>query len=198
MPDLAVQHLMRNGYGFGAEGDWKTSALVRAMKVMSAGLKGGASFIENYTYHFSVNGDKVLGAHMLEICASITSTKPKLESLPLSIGGRADPVRLTLDAHTRPAVGASIMDMGQRFRIVANMVDVIPTDASLPKLPVPGALWIPCPELKVAAWLYAGAPHWLQLCCYSRTLERFRRDSEYRIHIDRQKHYVEEFKERLR
>src|SRR5689334_1578110 len=116
LPGLAVQRLMRDGYGFGAEGDWKTSALVRAMKVMSAGLKGGVSFMEDYTYHFSTSGDKVLGAHMLEICESIASHKPKLDILPLSIGSKADPIRLIFDANTGPAIGASIMDMGQRFR----------------------------------------------------------------------------------
>jgi L-arabinose isomerase len=161
LPGLAVQRLMRDGYGFGAEGDWKTSALVRAMKVMSAGLKGGVSFMEDYTYHFSASGDKVLGAHMLEICESIAATKPKLEILPLSIGGKADPVRLIFDANTGPAIGASIMDMGQRFRLVANVVDVVPTDAPLPKLPVARAYWAPRPSLKTAAaaWIYAGGAH---------------------------------------
>ncbi len=161
LPGLAVQRLMRDGYGFGAEGDWKTSALVRAMKVMSAGLKGGVSFMEDYTYHFSASGDKVLGAHMLEICESIAAGKPKLEVLPLSIGGKADPVRLIFDANTGPAIGASIMDMGQRFRLVVNKVDVIPTDAPLPKLPVARALWVPRPDLKTAAaaWIYAGGAH---------------------------------------
>jgi L-arabinose isomerase len=163
LPGLAVQRLMRDGYGFGAEGDWKTSALVRAMKVMSAGVQGGVSFMEDYTYHFSASGDKVLGAHMLEICESIAaaSAKPKLEILPLSIGGKADPVRLIFDANTGPAIGASIMDMGQRFRLVANVVDVIPTDAPLPNLPVARALWLPRPSLKIAAaaWIYAGGAH---------------------------------------
>jgi L-arabinose isomerase len=161
LPGLAVQRLMRDGYGFGAEGDWKTSALVRAMKVMSAGLKGGVSFMEDYTYHFSASGDEVLGAHMLEICESIAATKPKLEILPLSIGGKADPVRLIFDANTGPAIGASIMDMGQRFRLVANKVDVVPIDAPLPKLPVARALWLPRPNLKTAAaaWIYAGGAH---------------------------------------
>lgn len=161
LPGLAVQRLMRDGYGFGAEGDWKTSALVRAMKVMSAGLPGGVSFMEDYTYHFSASGDKVLGAHMLEICESIAINKPKLEILPLSIGGKADPVRLIFDANTGPAIGASIMDMGQRFRLVASVVDVIPTDAPLPKLPVARALWLPRPNLKTAAaaWIYAGGAH---------------------------------------
>jgi len=163
LPGLAVQRLMRDGYGFGAEGDWKTSALVRAMKVMAAGLPGGVSFMEDYTYHFSADGDKVLGAHMLEICESIAKAgaKPKLDILPLSIGGKADPVRLIFDANIGPAIGASIMDMGQRFRIVANVVDVVPTEEPLPKLPVARALWLPRPNLKVAAaaWIYAGGAH---------------------------------------
>lgn len=161
LPGLAVQRLMRDGYGFGAEGDWKTSALVRAMKVMGSGLKGGVSFMEDYTYHFSASGDKVLGAHMLEICESISAGKPKLDVLPLSIGGKADPLRLIFDTFTGPAIGASIMDMGQRFRVVANVVDVVPTDAPLPKLPVARALWLPRPNLKVAAaaWIYAGGAH---------------------------------------
>jgi L-arabinose isomerase len=161
LPGLAVQRLMRDGYGFGAEGDWKTSALVRAMKVMSAGVQGGVSFMEDYTYHFSAAGDKVLGAHMLEICESIATTRPKLDILPLSIGGKADPVRLIFDAKTGPAIGASIMDMGQRFRLVANVVDVVPTDEPLPKLPVARALWLPRPSLKTAAaaWIYAGGAH---------------------------------------
>jgi L-arabinose isomerase len=163
LPGLAVQRLMRDGYGFGAEGDWKTSALVRAMKVMAAGLPGGVSFMEDYTYHFGVGGDKVLGAHMLEICESIAKAGAKLdlEILPLSIGGKADPVRLIFDANPGPAIGASLVDLGQRFRIVANVVDVVPTDAPLPKLPVARALWLPRPNLKVAAaaWIYAGGAH---------------------------------------
>lgn len=163
LPGLAVQRLMRDGFGFGAEGDWKTSALVRAMKVMAAGLKGGVSFMEDYTYHFSASGDKVLGAHMLEICESIAKpgAKPKLDILPLSIGGKADPARLIFEANTGPAIGASIMDMGQRFRMAANVVDVVPTDEPLPKLPVARALWLPRPNLKTAAaaWIYAGGAH---------------------------------------
>jgi L-arabinose isomerase len=161
LPGLAVQRLMRDGYGFGAEGDWKTSALVRAMKVMSSGLKGGVSFMEDYTYHFSASGDKVLGAHMLEICESIAASKPRLEILPLSIGAKADPIRLIFDANTGPAVGASITDMGQRFRLVVSVVDVVPTDEPLPNLPVARALWLPRPNLKTAAaaWIYAGGAH---------------------------------------
>ena len=161
LPGLAVQRLMADGYGFGAEGDWKTSALVRAMKVMSVGLEHGTSFMEDYTYHFSPSGDKVLGAHMLEICSSIAATKPKLDILPLSIGGKADPVRLIFDSQTGPAVAASMVDMGRRFRLIINEVDVVPTDAPLPKLPVARALWKPKPDLKTAAaaWILAGGAH---------------------------------------
>jgi L-arabinose isomerase len=161
LPGLAVQRLMRDGYGFGGEGDWKTSALVRSMKVMNVGQTGGVSFMEDYTYHFSKTGDKVLGAHMLEICESIAVGKPKLEIHPLGIGGKADPVRLVFDSQTGTAVCASIMDMGGRFRLVANVVDVVPTDEPLPKLPVARALWLPRPNLKVAAatWIHAGGAH---------------------------------------
>ncbi len=161
LPGLAVQRLMRDGLGFGAEGDWKTAALVRAMKVMASGLKGGVSSLEDYTYHFSASGDKVLGAHMLEVCESIAASKPRLEVLPLSIGGKADPLRLIFDANTGPAVGASMIDLGRRFRLVANVVDVVPTDALLPRLPVAHALWLPRPNLKTAAaaWIYAGGAH---------------------------------------
>ncbi|MFL7868089.1 MAG: L-arabinose isomerase [Anaerolineales bacterium] len=175
LPGLAVQRLMRDGYGFGAEGDWKTSALVRAMKVMSAGIEGGVSFMEDYTYHFNGAGDKVLGAHMLEICESIATNRPKLDIMPLSIGGKADPVRLIFDAKTGPAIGASIMDIGQRFRLVANIVDVVPTDEPLPKLPVARALWLPRPSLKIAAaaWIYAGGAHHTSFS-YSVTAEHLR------------------------
>jgi len=202
LPGLAVQRLMRDGYGFGAEGDWKTSALVRAMKVMSAGLNGGVSFMEDYTYHFSANGDKVLGAHMLEICESIAANKPRLEILPLSIGGKADPVRLIFDAHTGPAIGASIVDLGKRFRIVANLVDVIPTEAPLPKLPVARALWLPRPNLKVAAaaWIYAGGAHHTSFS-YSVTADQLRDFAEMAgiefLLID-EKTEVDSFKEKLR
>ena len=161
LPGLAVQRLMADGYGFGAEGDWKTSALVRAMKVMGSGLKMGASFMEDYTYHFSTAGDKVLGAHMLEICSSIAATRPKLEMLPLSIGNKADPVRLIFEAQTGPAVAACLLDMGQRFRLIVSIVDVVPTEAPMPKLPVARALWQPRPDLKTAAaaWILAGGAH---------------------------------------
>ncbi|MBE7471771.1 MAG: L-arabinose isomerase [Anaerolineae bacterium] len=161
LPGLGVQRLMAADYGFAGEGDWKTAALVRAMKVMSAGLDGGTSFMEDYTYHLSPNGMKVLGAHMLEICPSIAATKPSLEVHPLSIGGKADPVRLVFDAKTGPAVNAAVMEMGNRLRMVVNAVDAVPTDAPLPKLPVARALWLPQPDLKTAAatWILAGGAH---------------------------------------
>jgi L-arabinose isomerase len=161
LPGLAVQRLMADGYGFGAEGDWKTSALVRAMKVMGSGMAKGTSFMEDYTYHFSPQGDKVLGAHMLEICASIAADQPTLEILPLSIGGKADPARLIFNANQGPAVAASLVQIGSRFRLIVNAVEVTPTDAPLPKLPVARAFWSPKPDLKTAAaaWIYAGGAH---------------------------------------
>jgi L-arabinose isomerase len=202
LPGLAVQRLMRDGYGFGAEGDWKTSALVRAMKVMAEGLQGGVSFMEDYTYHFSASGDKVLGAHMLEVCESIASNKPKLDILPLSIGGKADPVRLIFDSNTGPAIGASMMHMGGRFRMVASVVDVIPTDEPLPNLPVARALWLPRPNLKVAAaaWIYAGGAHHTSFS-YSVTAEHLRDFAEMAgiefLLIDENTR-VDEFKDKLR
>jgi L-arabinose isomerase len=199
---LATQRLMRDGYGFGAEGDWKTSALVRAMKVMNAGQTGGVSFMEDYTYHFSASGDKVLGAHMLEICESIAVSKPKLEIHPLSIGGKADPVRLVFDSQTGTGVCASIMDMGDRYRMVANVVDVVPTDKPLPNLPVARALWLPRPNLKVAAatWIYAGGAHHTGFS-YSVTADHLRDFAEMAgiefLLID-ENTKVDEFKEKLR
>ena len=161
LPGLAVQRLMRDGYGFGAEGDWKTAAMVRAMKVMSAGLPGGVSFMEDYTYHFDGTGDVVLGAHMLEVCESIAAGRPTLEIHPLSIGGKADPVRLVFDAHPGLAVAASITDMGQRFRMLASEVDVVTPLQPLPRLPVARAMWRPRPDLQTnaAAWIHAGGSH---------------------------------------
>jgi L-arabinose isomerase len=163
LPGLAVQRLMNDGYGFGAEGDWKTSALVRAMKVMSAGQKGGTSFMEDYTYHLSSNGSgmKVLGAHMLEVCPSIADDKPSLEIHPLSIGGKGDPVRLVFNVNSGPGLNASLVDMGNRFRMIVNEVDVVPPDAPLPRLPVARVVWIPRPNLKIAAaaWIHAGGAH---------------------------------------
>jgi L-arabinose isomerase len=161
LPGLAVQRLMAEGYGFGAEGDWKSAALVRAVKVMATDLPGGTSFMEDYTYHLDPKGTKVLGAHMLEVCPSIAEGRPRLEVHPLSIGGKADPARLVFTAGPGPAVVAAVIDMGNRFRLVANAIDVVAPDAPLPKLPVARALWTPRPSLKVAAaaWIHAGSAH---------------------------------------
>ena len=161
LPGLAVQRLMAEGYGFGAEGDWKTAALVRAMKVMGSGLVGGTSFMEDYTYDFDEKSPKVLGAHMLEVCETIAAQKPSLEIHPLSIGGKADPVRLVFTVGSGPAVNASIIDLGNRFRLIVNEVDVVQPEKPLSKLPVASAVWIPRPTLNVAAggWILAGGAH---------------------------------------
>lgn len=161
LPGLAVQRLMAAGYGFGAEGDWKTAVLLRAMKVMAKGLPGGTSFMEDYTYHFEPGAMKVLGAHMLEICPSIADGRASLEIHPLGIGGKADPVRLVFDTPPGPGLNATLIDLGNRFRLVVNTVEVVPPDAPLPKLPVARAVWVPQPDLKVAvaAWAYAGGAH---------------------------------------
>ena len=161
LPGLAVQRLMAAGYGFGAEGDWKTAALVRAMKVMGSGLEGGTSFMEDYTYDFDPKTAKVLGAHMLEVCESIASQKPSLEVHPLSIGGKADPVRLVFTVSIGPAINATLIDMGDRFRMIVNEVDVIQPEKPLSKLPVASAVWVPRPNLKIAAhsWILAGGAH---------------------------------------
>jgi len=161
LPGLAVQRLMGRGYGFGAEGDWKTSALVRAMKVMGAGLKGGTSFMEDYTYDLRGADSRVLGAHMLEVCESLAGPKPSLELHSLSIGGKADPPRLVFDVHPGPAINATVLDMGNRFRMLVNPVEVVEADQPLGRLPVARAVWIPRPNLKTAAgaWILAGGAH---------------------------------------
>lgn len=161
LPGIAAQRLMAGGYGFGAEGDWKTAALVRAAKVMAAGLPGGNSFMEDYTYHFDPENRLVLGAHMLEICPSIASGKPSCEIHPLGIGGKADPVRLVFDVKGGPALNASMIDMGNRFRLLVNEVEAVAPLQKLPKLPVARVLWKPLPDLNTAcaAWIYAGGAH---------------------------------------
>jgi L-arabinose isomerase len=161
LPGLAVQRLMADGYGFGAEGDWKTAALVRAMKVMAAGLPQGTSFMEDYTYHLVPGSMKVLGSHMLEVCPSLAVGKPSLEIHPLGIGGKADPARLVFNVPAGPGLNASLIDLGNRFRLIVNEVDVVEPDRALPKLPVARAVWAPRPNLKVAAasWIYAGGAH---------------------------------------
>ncbi|TMI85057.1 MAG: L-arabinose isomerase [Bacteroidetes bacterium] len=169
LPGIAAQRLMNDGYGFAAEGDWKTAALVRAMKTMATGLKGGNSFMEDYTYHFDPKNKMVLGAHMLEICASLADGKPSCEIHPLSIGGKADAVRLVFDVAAGAAINASIVDMGNHFRLLVNEVQAIKPPQDLPKLPVARVLWKPYPDMQTgcAAWILAGGAHHT---CYSQNL----------------------------
>ena len=160
LPGLAVQRLMADGFGFGAEGDWKTAALLRAMKVIASDLPGGTSFMEDYTYHLAPGQHQVLGAHMLEICPSIAAAEPAVQIHPLGIGGREDPVRLVFDARPGPAINASLVDLGNRFRLIANEVDAV-KPPRLPKLPVARAVWECRPDFKTAcaAWILAGGAH---------------------------------------
>lgn len=161
LPGLAVQRLMADGYGFGGEGDWKTAMMLRTMKVMAEGLPGGTSFMEDYTYDLTPGRERILGAHMLEVCPSIAAGTPTLEVHPLSIGGRDDPVRLRFTAAPAAAVVVGICDMGSRFRLVSNEVRVVEPTADLPNLPVACAVWEPLPSWSTSAeaWLMAGAPH---------------------------------------
>jgi L-arabinose isomerase len=169
LPGIAAQRLMGQGYGFAGEGDWKTAALVRAMKVMGSGLKGGNTFMEDYTYHFDPANPLVLGSHMLEICESIADGKPKCEIHPLGIGGKADPVRLVFNVAGGPALNASVIDMGNRFRLLVNEVEAVVPEHDLPKLPVARVLWKPQPDMKTgcAAWILSGGAHHT---CYSQNL----------------------------
>ena len=161
LPGLAVQRLMAAGYGFGAEGDWKTALLVRAAKVMGHGLAGGASLMEDYCYEMTPGREKILGAHMLEICPTLTTARPRLEIHPLGIGGREDPVRLVFDADPGPAVVVAMSDLRERFRLTANVVEIVGPDEPLPNLPVARAVWEPSPDLATSAecWMLAGAAH---------------------------------------
>ncbi len=169
LPGLAVQRLMQDGYGFGAEGDWKTAALVHTMKFMSADLPGGNSFMEDYTYHFGPGQPQVLGAHMLEICPSIASATPSCEIHPLEIGGKADPVRLVFDGAEGEAIIVTLIDLGHRYRLLANKVRVVKAGQSMPKLPVARVLWQPAPDLSTSAtaWICAGGAHHT---CFSQAL----------------------------
>jgi L-arabinose isomerase len=161
LPGIAVQRLMADGYGFGAEGDWKTAVLVSTVKAMADGLPGGTSFMEDYTYHLVPGEEKILGAHMLEVCPTIAAGQPACEIHPLSIGAREDPVRLVFDAAPGPAVVLGMADLGDRFRLVANEVDLVPPDEPLPRLPAARAVWRPRPDFHTSAesWLSAGGPH---------------------------------------
>lgn len=159
LPGLAVQRLMEQGYGFGGEGDWKTSALLRVMKIMANNK--GTSFMEDYTYHMESGNELVLGSHMLEICPTISATRPKIEVHPLGIGGKADPARLVFDGASGPALNASLIDMGNRFRLLINEVDAVQPVKAMPKLPVARVLWKPQPSLSSSAeaWILAGGAH---------------------------------------
>jgi L-arabinose isomerase len=170
LPGIAAQRLMADGYGFGGEGDWKSSALVRIVKVMSEGLPGGTSFMEDYTYDFASADGRTLGAHMLEICPSISGATPRCEIHPLFVGKREDPVRLVFTGAPGPAVIVGLIDMGTRLRLVANEVDAVEPPQDLPRLPVPRALWEPRPDLLTAAetWLMAGGPHHT---CYTQAID---------------------------
>lgn len=161
LPGIASQRLMADGYGFGAEGDWKTAALLHAAKVMGQGLEGGTSFMEDYTYDFRNGRSRVLGSHMLEICPSIASGTPRCEIHPLGIGGKEDPARLVFDVGSGPAINASLIDMGTRFRILVNEVEAVAPEHDLPKLPVARVLWDPKPDMQIgaAAWIHAGGAH---------------------------------------
>jgi L-arabinose isomerase len=169
LPGIAAQRLMAAGYGFAGEGDWKTAALVRAMKVMGSGMPGGNSFMEDYTYHFAPDNPLVLGSHMLEICPSIADGKPSCEIHPLGIGGKADPVRLVFNTAAGPAINASLIDMGNRFRLLVNEVVAVAPVHALPKLPVARVLWKPYPDMKngCMAWILAGGAHHT---CFSQNL----------------------------
>jgi L-arabinose isomerase len=161
LPGIAAQRLMADGYGFAGEGDWKTAALVRAFKVMGSGLAGGNAFMEDYTYHFDPDNNLVLGSHMLEIDASLANGKATLEVHPLGIGGKADPARLVFNVAGGAAINASIIDMGNRFRLLINEVEAIEPTENLPNLPVARVLWKPLPDMKTGctAWIYAGGAH---------------------------------------
>ena len=169
LPGLAVQRLMADGYGFGGEGDWKTAALVRTMKVMAGDQPGGNSFMEDYTYHFEPGQEAVLGSHMLEICPSIAADKPRIECHPLGIGGKDDPCRLVFTAGAGEALNASLVDMGDRFRLLINPVTAVTPGGDLPKLPVARVLWKVKPDMAegVADWIRAGGAHHT---CYSQNL----------------------------
>ena len=174
LPGLACQRLMADGYGFGAEGDWKTAAMLRFGKVVADGQPGGTSFMEDYTYHLDPSGPQVLGAHMLEICPSIAAGKPSLEVHPLGIGGKEDPARLVFDAPAGDALNASLIDLGNRFRLIVNEVKAVVPPA-LPNLPVARALWECKPDFKtaVSAWIYAGGAHHT-VYSYALTTQQFR------------------------
>jgi L-arabinose isomerase len=161
LPGIAAQRLMADGYGFGAEGDWKSAALLRIVKVMTVGLPGGTSFMEDYTYDLDARRGLILGAHMLELCPSIAAARPRCEIAPLSLGQREDPVRLVFNAAAGPALVTNWLDLGNRFRLALNTIEVVDPPEDLPRLPVARAIWRPEPDLATSAeaWMMAGGPH---------------------------------------
>jgi L-arabinose isomerase len=202
LPGLAVQRLMADGYGFGAEGDWKTAALLRALKVMATGLKGGSSFMEDYTYHLNPANKVVLGAHMLEVCPSIAEGKPSLQVHPLGIGGKMDPARLVFNTPPGPATASTLIDLGNRFRLLTNELDVVRPEQPMPKLPVAQAVWKPRPSLEAscAAWIYAGGAHHTAFsqAVTSEMLEDFASMADIEFLLIGEKTSVPEFKKELR
>lgn len=175
LPGLASQDLMRQGYGFGAEGDWKVAAMTRIMKVMAEGIGKGTAFMEDYTYHLEKGNEMILGSHMLEVCPSVASDKPKIQVHPLGIGDREDPARLVFKAKQGKAIVVSLIDMGDRFRMIVNDIECQTQEHDMPKLPVAGVLWKPLPDLKTSAacWIYAGGAHHSVLS-YDLTAEHMR------------------------
>ena len=202
MPGLPTQRLMAEGYGFGAEGDWKSAALVHAMKVMAAGLDGGTSFMEDYTYHLDPSGPKVLGAHMLEVCCSLAAGKASLQVHPLGIGGKSDPARLVFDVPTGDGVNAAIMDMGNRFRMLVNPCKVVESNGALPKLPVARVVWQPMPDLKTAAaaWILGGGSHHagFSMCLTKEHLEDFAEMAGIECLVIDENLTISEFKKEIR
>ena len=202
LPGMAVQRLMQQGYGFGAEGDWKTAALVRAMKVMASGMAGGTSFMEDYTYHLDPAGMKVLGAHMLEVCPSIGKGKSSLEVHPLGIGGKDDPIRLVFNVSEGKAVNASIMDMGDRFRMLVNPCEVVAPNKPLPNLPVARVVWKPEPDLPTAAsaWIHAGGAHHtgFSMAVTTEMLEDFAEMADIELLIIDKDTKIRDFKKEIR
>lgn len=201
LPGIAVQRLMADGYGFGAEGDWKTAAMLRAIKVMNFGLEGGVSFMEDYTYHFTSQKSYVLGSHMLEICPSIADGKPSCEVHPLGIGGKEDPARLVFNSAPGDAINVSLIDIGNRFRLIVNEVEAIKPKQDLPNLPVARVLWDAKPNLEVAAtaWILAGGAHHT---VYSQTLtteymEDFADISGIELLVIDEKTTVRDFKDKI-
>ena len=201
LPGLAIQRLMEKGYGFGAEGDWKVAAMTRIMKLMAEGMNGGTAFMEDYTYHFEPGNEMLLGSHMLEVCPSVAAEKPKIQVHPLGIGDREDPARLVFKAQTGDAIVVTLVDMGDRLRMIVNDVECNEQVNDMPNLPVAGVLWkpLPCLQTSAEAWIYAGGAHHSVLS-YTLTADHMRDFAEIMgiefIHINKDTE-INEFKKEL-